>query len=55
MMRRMHICEEGGTGIDKVIEAVEMFQLPAPDFKAILGCQGAPKTSQSGALENQPL
>jgi predicted HTH transcriptional regulator len=32
LMRRMSICEEGGTGIDKVIEAVESFQLPAPDF-----------------------
>ena len=39
IMRRMHICEEGGTGIDKVIEAVEMFQLPAPDFKAITTMQ----------------
>jgi ATP-dependent DNA helicase RecG len=37
LMRRMKICEEGGTGIDKVIEAVEMFQLPAPDFEAIIG------------------
>ena len=35
LMRRMKICEEGGTGIDKVIEAVEAFQLPAPDFTAI--------------------
>jgi len=37
LMRRMKICEEGGTGIDKVVEAVEMFQLPAPEFEAILG------------------
>src|SRR5260370_35045182 len=37
LMRRMKICEEGGTGIDKVIEAVEMYQLPAPDFQATLG------------------
>lgn len=35
MMRRMKICEEGGSGIDKVIEEVEAFQLPAPDFAAI--------------------
>jgi len=35
LMRRMNICEEGGTGIDKVIEVVEIFQLPAPDFTAI--------------------
>jgi ATP-dependent DNA helicase RecG len=39
LMRRMRICEEGGTGIDKVIEAVEMFQLPAPDFTAITTMQ----------------
>lgn len=35
LMRRMQICEEAGTGIDKVIEAIEAFQLPAPDFAAI--------------------
>lgn len=35
LMRRMSICEEGGTGIDKVVAAVEAFQLPAPDFTAI--------------------
>ena len=39
MMRRMHICEEGGTGIDKVVAAVEAFQLPAPDFLAITTTQ----------------
>ena len=33
----MKICEEAGTGIDKVITAVEAFQLPAPDFTAVLG------------------
>jgi predicted HTH transcriptional regulator len=35
LMRRMKLAEEGGTGIDKVIETVEAFQLPAPDFSAI--------------------
>lgn len=39
LMRRMKLCEEGGTGIDKVIEAVELFQLPAPDFAAITTMQ----------------
>jgi predicted HTH transcriptional regulator len=39
LMRRMRICEEGGTGIDKVVGAVEMFQLPAPDFVAITTMQ----------------
>jgi predicted HTH transcriptional regulator len=31
-MRRINICEERGSGIDKVIDAVEIFQLPAPEF-----------------------
>lgn len=39
MMRRMSICEEGGTGIDKVVDAIEAFQLPAPDFTAITTMQ----------------
>lgn len=39
LMRRMRICEEAGTGIDKVIDAVERFQLPAPDFQAITTTQ----------------
>jgi predicted HTH transcriptional regulator len=33
LMRRMNICEERGSGIDKVIFHVEVFQLPAPDFR----------------------
>ena len=33
IMRRFNICEEKGSGIDKVIHAVEDFQLPAPDFR----------------------
>ncbi len=33
LMRRMNICEERGSGIDKVILNVEVFQLPAPDFR----------------------
>ena len=32
-MRRLRICEEKGSGIDKVISAAEQFQLPAPDFR----------------------
>lgn len=39
LMRRMKICEEAGTGIDKVIEAIEVFQLPAPDFTKITTTQ----------------
>jgi ATP-dependent DNA helicase RecG len=33
LMRRMHICEEKGSGVDKTVEAVEVYQLPAPDFR----------------------
>lgn len=31
-MRRIKICEERGSGIDKVIYEVETYQLPAPEF-----------------------
>lgn len=34
LMRRMGICEEKSSGIDKVVEAAEVYQLPAPDFRA---------------------
>lgn len=34
LMRRMSIREERGSGIDKVIFHLELFQLPAPDFRA---------------------
>ncbi len=32
-MRRLKICEERGSGIDKVIFYIELFQLPPPDFR----------------------
>ncbi len=32
LMRRMGLCEEKGSGIDKVITAAEVHMLPAPDF-----------------------
>jgi predicted HTH transcriptional regulator len=34
LMRRMGFCEEQGSGLDKVIELVELYQLPAPWFRA---------------------
>jgi ATP-dependent DNA helicase RecG len=34
LMRRMGICEEKSSGIDRVVQAAEAFQLPAPDFRA---------------------
>lgn len=33
LMRRMGFCEEQGSGIDKVLDAVEFHQLPPPDFR----------------------
>ncbi|MFZ3082441.1 ATP-binding protein [Rhodoferax ferrireducens] len=33
LMRRLGICEEKGSGVDKVIHAAEVYQLPAPDFR----------------------
>jgi ATP-dependent DNA helicase RecG len=34
LMRRMNICEERGSGIDKVIFEIEFYQLPPPNFVA---------------------
>ena len=31
--RRMHICEEKSSGIDRLVQAAEAFQLPAPAFR----------------------
>lgn len=33
LMRRMGICEEKGSGIDRVVSLAEAFQLPAPEFR----------------------
>ena len=33
LMRRMGICEEKSSGIDRVVQAAEFYQLPAPDFR----------------------
>lgn len=33
LMRRMNICEDRGSGIDKVVFEIELYQLPAPDFR----------------------
>ncbi len=32
MLRRLNICEERGSGVDRAIEAIEVYQLPAPKF-----------------------
>ena len=33
LMRRLGICEEKGSGIDKVVSSTEYYQLPAPEFR----------------------
>ena len=34
MMRRLGICEEKSSGVDRVVYEAEAYQLPAPDFRA---------------------
>ena len=34
LMRRLSICEERGSGVDKTVSSCEFYQLPAPDFRA---------------------
>lgn len=34
-MRRIGVCEERGSGIDKVVSQIEFYQLPAPHFEVI--------------------
>ena len=36
-MRRVGICEERGSGIDKIVMQTELYQLPAPIFRSIDG------------------
>jgi len=35
LLRRMGICEERGTGVDKVVFQTEFYQLPAPIFEVV--------------------
>jgi ATP-dependent DNA helicase RecG len=37
LMRRFRVCEEKGSGIDRVVQAAELYQLPAPDFRSAVG------------------
>jgi len=36
MMRRIGVCEERGSGIDKVVWETEHYQLPPPRFEAVI-------------------
>lgn len=40
-MRRIHVCEERGSGIDKVVAETEFYQLPAPLFETPPGATRA--------------
>ncbi|MEZ2347882.1 ATP-binding protein [Terriglobus sp. RCC_193] len=35
--RKLRMCEEKGSGIDKVVNSIEAYQLPAPDFTSTFG------------------
>lgn len=35
IMRRIGICEERGSGVDKVVQQTELYQLPAPEFAIV--------------------
>jgi predicted HTH transcriptional regulator len=35
IMRRLGICEEKSSGIDRVVHTAEVYQLPAPDFRVV--------------------
>jgi ATP-dependent DNA helicase RecG len=41
LMRRVGICEERGSGVDKVVFETEYYQLPAPSFETPEGCTRA--------------
>lgn len=49
MARRLNMCEELGTGIDKVIRAVEILQLPPPIFETPVD------STKSTLLAHKPL
>lgn len=49
LMRRFNICEERGSGIDKVLLEVEVLQLPAPLFEA------PPGSTRASLFAHKPL
>ncbi len=48
-MRRFDICEERGSAIDKVLQEVEVFQLPAPLFEV------PPGSTRTALFAHKPL
>jgi ATP-dependent DNA helicase RecG len=57
LARRLGICEVKGSGIDKVIQAAEFFQLPAPVFKnngfRTIAVLFAPKSFEKTAMDDR--
>jgi ATP-dependent DNA helicase RecG len=49
LMRRFRICEERGSGIDKVVSEVELYQLPAPLFEV------PPDSTRAVLFAHRPL
>lgn len=49
LMRRIGICEERGSGVDKVVFQTEFYQLPAPAFEV------AGESTRSTLFAPQPL
>ena len=49
LMRRMGVCEERGSGVDKVVSQTELYQLPAPIFEA------TGETTRAVLLAHRPL
>lgn len=49
LMRRMGICEERGSGVDKIVSQTEIFQLPAPIFEV------AGESTRSVLFAHRPL
>lgn len=54
LMRRMGFCEEQGTGVDKVLLAVELHQLPPPDFRREAGAVRAVLFAPRSVLDMSP-
>ncbi|MBW7864235.1 MAG: putative DNA binding domain-containing protein [Candidatus Hydrogenedentes bacterium] len=49
LMRRLGVCEERGSGVDKVVSQMEYFQLPAPIFEVI------GESTKATLLSHRPL
>ncbi len=55
LMRRLGVCEERGSGIDKVVAQVERYQLPAPVFEVVDVSQESTKFTRTVLFAHRPL